>query len=47
MIEVSPRTDHVATPEAITLQPPETSTPLVQVETRPEPGNESEPIKRD
>jgi len=47
MTEVSPRTDHVATPEPITLQPPETSTSLVQVETRPEPGNESEPIKRD
>ena len=47
---VQPRAETVAMPEPTAPRPPETpstSSPLVQVETRHEPANESEPIKRD
>jgi ribonuclease E len=47
MENVQPRAETVAMPEPTTPQPTETSTSLVQVETRHEPASESEPIKRD
>jgi len=45
--DAAPRHEHTPTPEPVAPQRVETSVSMVQVETRPDIGNEAEPIKRD